>query len=91
MLVLLPAYTVILWKLKGSTVGGIVCRLQLVRVDGRPVDWTTALVRAFAAYLSVLCLGLGFIWVAFDAERQSWHDKIAGTTVVRSPSGISLV
>jgi uncharacterized RDD family membrane protein YckC/cytoskeletal protein CcmA (bactofilin family) len=91
MLVLLPAYTVILWKLKGSTVGGIVCRLQLVRVDGRPVDWTTALVRAFAAYLSVLCLGLGFIWVAFDAERQSWHDKIAGTTVVRSPAGISLV
>lgn len=91
MLILLPAYTVILWKLKGSTVGGIVCRLQLVRVDGRPVDWTTAIVRAFAAYLSVLCLGLGFIWVAFDAERQSWHDKIAGTTVVRPPKGVSLV
>jgi len=91
MFLLLPAYAVVLWKLKGSTIGGIVCRLQVVRLDGRPIDWTTAVVRGLGSYLSVVCVGLGFLWVAFDKERQSWHDKIAGTTVVRPPSGISLI
>ncbi|HEY4989416.1 MAG TPA: AIR carboxylase family protein, partial [Opitutaceae bacterium] len=43
----------------------------------------------FAA--SVLALGLGFIWIAFDREKQGWHDKIAGTVVVRLPKGSSLV
>jgi uncharacterized RDD family membrane protein YckC len=91
MLLLLPAYAVVLWKLKGSTIGGIVCRLQVVRLDGRPIDWTTAIVRGLGSYLSFVCVGLGFLWVAFDPQRQSWHDKIAGTTVVRPPSGISLI
>jgi uncharacterized RDD family membrane protein YckC len=35
--------------------------------------------------------GLGFVWVVFDSERQSWHDKIAGTVVVRAAKGVSLV
>jgi uncharacterized RDD family membrane protein YckC len=26
-----------------------------------------------------------------DHERQAWHDKIAGTVVVRVPKGVSLV
>jgi len=29
-------------------------------------------------------MGFGFIWVVFDDQRQSWHDKIAGTVVVRA-------
>jgi uncharacterized RDD family membrane protein YckC len=28
-------------------------------------------------------LGLGLIWVAFDPKKQGWHDKLAGTIVVR--------
>jgi len=27
---------------------------------------------------------LGFIWIAFDKRRQAWHDKIAGTYVIRA-------
>jgi uncharacterized RDD family membrane protein YckC len=26
---------------------------------------------------------LGIIWVAFDPRKQGWHDKLAGTVVVR--------
>jgi len=29
--------------------------------------------------------------VAFDDDRQSWHDKIAGTTIVKVPKGTSLL
>jgi uncharacterized RDD family membrane protein YckC len=35
--------------------------------------------------------GLGFFWIAFDHERQAWHDKIAGTVVVRVPKTVPLV
>jgi len=48
-------------------------------------------VRALGCFLSLLVCGLGFIWVAFDQEKQSWHDKIAGTVVVRVPKGVSLI
>ena len=90
-LLLLATYGAIMWKMKGTTIGGIVCGLKIVRLDERPVDWTTAIVRALASFLSLFVAGLGFLWIAFDPERQSWHDKIAGTAVVQLPQGTSLV
>lgn len=89
--VALAAYGACMWKLRGTTIGGIVCGLKVVRLDDRPIDWSTAIVRALGCFLSLVVLGLGFIWVAFDDQKQSWHDKIAGTTVVRVPKGVSLI
>jgi uncharacterized RDD family membrane protein YckC len=85
------AYCVVLWALRGTTIGGIICSLKVVRLDDRKVDWTVAVVRGLAGFLSLAVFGLGFIWVAFDDEKQSWHDKIAGTTIVKMPKGVSLV
>ena len=90
-LILLAAYGAVMWKLKGSTIGGIICGLHVVRVDGRPIDWPTAIVRALGCFLSLAVVGLGFIWIAIDHDRQGWHDKIAGTAVVRAPKGASLL
>ncbi len=87
----LAAYGAAMWKLRGTTIGGIVCSLKVVRLDDREIDWSTAIVRALGCLLSLAVLGFGFIWVAFDDQKQSWHDKIAGTTVVRLPKGGSLV
>lgn len=84
-------YLIVLWGTKATTIGGIVCSLKVVRLDDRPVDWPTALVRTLGGFVSLIPAGLGFIWVAFDDQRQSWHDKIAGTTIVRVPRGVSLV
>jgi uncharacterized RDD family membrane protein YckC len=89
--VMLAIYGAVLWKLKGATVGGIIFGLKVVRLDARPVDWVTAIVRALGCFLSLFAIGLGFIWIAFDREKQGWHDKIAGTVVVRLPKGGSLV
>jgi len=90
-LLLLAGYGAVMWKLKGTTVGGTICGLRVVRLDGRVMDWPTAIARAFGCFLSLAVAGLGFIWVVFDPERQSWHDKIAGTVVVRAPGGAALV
>jgi uncharacterized RDD family membrane protein YckC len=90
-LVALAIYGALMWKHKGTTIGGIVCGLKVVRVDNRELDWATAIVRALACFLSLAVAGLGFIWIAIDDEKQSWHDKIAGTAVVMVPKGISLV
>lgn len=88
---LLALYAAAMWKVKGTTIGGIVCGLQVVRFDERPLDWPTVIVRALGSFLSLIVAGLGFIWVVFDPEKQSWHDKIAGTTVVCTTKRTSLV
>jgi uncharacterized RDD family membrane protein YckC len=90
-LVMLAIYGAVMWKLKGATVGGIVFDLHVVRLDGRPIDWETAIVRALGCFLSLAVVGLGFIWIAFDDGSQAWHDKIAGTVVVRVKKGVPLV
>jgi uncharacterized RDD family membrane protein YckC len=90
-LVVLAIYGALMWKLRGTTVGGLVFHLQVIRVDGRPIDWETAIVRALACFLSMVVVGLGFFWIAFDSGKQGWHDKIAGTAVVRVPRAMPLV
>jgi uncharacterized RDD family membrane protein YckC len=90
-LLVLAAYGAMMWKLRGATVGGIVFDLRVVRLDGRQIDWETAIIRALSCFLSLAVAGLGFIWIAFDPNNQAWHDKIAGTVVVRVAKGAPLV
>lgn len=90
-LIALAIYGALMWKLRGTTVGGIICHLRVTRIDGRPLSWETAILRALGCFLSLVAAGLGFFWIAFDAERQAWHDKIAGTVVVSVPKVRGLV
>jgi uncharacterized RDD family membrane protein YckC len=90
-LIIALAYFAGLWAWKGTTIGGIVLKLHVVRCDGQPVAFLAALVRGLAAALSVFVLFLGFLWIAWDHDKQGWHDKIAGTIVVRLPRSLPLV
>jgi uncharacterized RDD family membrane protein YckC len=63
----------------------------VVREDGKPLNFLAAFVRSLAAVFSILALFLGFFWIGWDGQKQGWHDKIAGTVVVRLPKAISLV
>jgi uncharacterized RDD family membrane protein YckC len=85
------AYFSAMWAWKGTTVGGIVLNLQVVRVDGQPLTFLAAIVRSLAALFSAAVLFLGFFWIGWDRDKQGWHDKIAGTVVVRLPKAVSLV
>jgi len=81
----LPAVAVILfWIYKSATPGKMVVGAAIVdaKTLGRPS--TGQLIgRYLAYYLSTVVLMLGFLWIAFDRRKQGWHDKLAGTVVVR--------
>lgn len=85
------AYFAGMWAWKGTTIGGIVLGLKVVRLDGQPVTFAVALVRGLSAAFSIIVLFLGFLWIAWDKDKQGWHDRIAGTVVVRLPRGTPLV
>jgi uncharacterized RDD family membrane protein YckC len=73
------------WVRGGQTLGMRTWRIKLVRQDGGPVTWTDALKRFVSALLSLLCLGLGFLWVLYDRDKLAWHDRWSGTRLVLLP------
>jgi uncharacterized RDD family membrane protein YckC len=87
---MLVAYHVAFWLWKATTLGGIICQLRVVRVDGAPLRLVDALVRGLVGVFSLATFGLGALWILRDPDRQSWHDKVAGTLVVRVPRNFPL-
>jgi uncharacterized RDD family membrane protein YckC len=76
------------WVGWGRTAGMAVTDLHLVRAaDGGPVFLGRAMLRYATLPLSFLILFLGVLFVAFDPQKQGWHDRIAGTFVVRPVRG----
>jgi uncharacterized RDD family membrane protein YckC len=78
-------YHVGFWTWKQTTVGGIICQLRLVRVDGNPLTFADALVRGLVGVFSLAAVFIGALWMLRDPESQTWHDKVAGTYVVKVP------
>jgi len=70
------------WVRGGQTLGMRTWRIKLVRRDDEPITWIDALKRFGSAWVSLLCLGLGFLWVLFDRDKLAWHDKFSGTRLV---------
>ncbi|AKH69415.1 putative membrane protein/domain [Spongiibacter sp. IMCC21906] len=83
---LLPALVVILfWIYKSATPGKMAFKLSIVdaKTGAKPSNGQL-IGRYFAYYISILPFFLGIIWVGIDRRKQGWHDKLAGTVVVRS-------
>ncbi len=71
----------VLWS--GQTPGKRLFRIRVVRLDGKPIGWWTALER-FGGYTAGLGTGLlGFLQVFWDRNRQAIQDKISETVVVK--------
>jgi uncharacterized RDD family membrane protein YckC len=81
----LPAVAVIVfWVYRQATPGKMVIKARIVDAETAGPPSTGQLVgRYFAYYVSIIPLCLGLFWVAFDARKQGWHDKLARTVVVR--------
>jgi len=73
------------WVRGGQTLGLRTWRMKLVNKDGGPITWTIALKRFASALFSLLCLGLGFLWVIYDRDKLAWHDRLSGTRLMRLP------
>ncbi len=81
----LPSAIIILcWFLCAATPGKMAISAKIVDAKTgqrpKPVQF---IIRYLGYYLSALPFCLGFIWVAFDARKQAWHDKLARTVVIR--------
>ena len=85
------AYHVVMWTLKGTTLGGMILRLKCVRIDGSTLDWGVSVTRSLASFFSFVVLCLGFFWASWNKDKQAWHDIIAGTTIVQVPKGTAMV
>lgn len=82
---LLPALAVIaFWILKQATPGKMLISARIVdAASGQPATPGQLVGRYLGYFVATLPLGLGILWVAFDRRKQGWHDKLAGTVVVR--------
>jgi uncharacterized RDD family membrane protein YckC len=82
----LPTVAVILfWVFRSATPGKMAIGARILDArTGKPASVAQLIVRYLGYYLSLLPLGLGFLWIALDARKQGWHDKLAGTVVVRA-------
>jgi uncharacterized RDD family membrane protein YckC len=83
---LLPAIAVIaFWIYRSATPGKLALSLRVVDANTglalRPVQ---SIVRYLGYFVSTVPLCLGLVWVGLDRRKQGWHDKLAGTVVVRS-------
>lgn len=81
----LPAFAVIVfWILKQATPGKMAISSKIVdATTGNPATAAQLIGRYFAYLVSTIPLFLGIIWVAFDKRKQGWHDKLAGTVVIK--------
>jgi len=81
-------YYVLFTGLRGQTPGKMLIGARVVDSQGRvPGLWRAFLREVIGKLLSAVVLLLGYVWIAFDGKKQGWHDKIAGTYVVRSRPG----
>jgi len=79
-------YFLYFWSAHGSgqTPGMRALRLRVIRTDGTYMSVGRAFLRNIGLGLSTIALGIGLLWVAFDKNKQGWHDKIADTFVIRT-------
>ena len=75
-------YFIGFWVWRGQTPGQMVTNTKVVRVDGKPVDLRTAVLRFLGYILCILTFGIGFLMIAGDERKQGLHDKIAETYVI---------
>lgn len=76
-------YFVGAWALFGTTVGMRLFGMRIVQTGGAKLTPVAAVIRFLGLILSFAVILIGVIWVAFDKNKQGWHDKLAGTYVIR--------
>ena len=83
----LPAVAIVLfWVYRAATPGKMLLRAKILDAEtGQPPSVPQCIGRYLGYYVSIFTLFLGFLWIAFDSRKQGFHDKLAGTVVVRTP------
>ena len=85
MLAVIYAFFVFFWTRGGQTLGLRSWRMRLETPDGGVPSFAAASIRFVMAIVSLLPLGLGFLWQLWDRDKLSWHDRVSGTRLVHYP------
>lgn len=86
--VLPTVLVLVLWMRLSATPGKLA--VGAIIVDARTGDKPSTrqfIIRYLGYFVSCVPLMLGLFWVGFDPRKQGWHDKMAGTVVVRRKGG----
>lgn len=80
------AYFMYFWSSygHGQTLGDRALNIRVVKTTGTELTLMDAFLRYIGFVVSCILLFIGVIWVAFDPDKQGWHDKIASTYVVKA-------
>ncbi|GGK79385.1 RDD family protein [Amphritea balenae] len=79
------AFFAYFWVRLGQTLGMQVWRLRIQTAEGCHISPRQALIRFMTAILSFGCFGLGFFWMLFSPEKNTWHDAFSETQIVLLP------
>ncbi|MCX6783127.1 MAG: RDD family protein [Candidatus Levybacteria bacterium] len=73
-----------LLKNTGATIGKKIMSIKVIRENGKPLTYSDAVIREVSKILSGSFFFLGYLWMFWDIKKQTWHDKIAKTIVVKA-------
>jgi uncharacterized RDD family membrane protein YckC len=68
----------------GQTLGGKALGIKVVDANGQMPSVGAAVIRSLMAYVSAAVILIGYLWMLWDPRKQTWHDKVAGTFVVKA-------
>ena len=89
LLLVMYAFFAWFWHYSGQTLGMQAWRLRIDDVDEGRISYRQTLLRFAGAWVSALCLGMGYLWVLFDRDKCSWHDRLSHSRVVQIPKNKS--
>ncbi len=83
-LLLMGTIFILFWIFRNATPGKMIFKAVIVDASTLAAPSVAQnIIRYLAYFISLIPFGLGFIWIAFDAKKQAWHDKIARTVVIK--------
>ena len=77
-------YSVWMLSTYSATVGMMVLKIKITKESGGKVTYQDGILRYFASILSAVTLFLGYFWMIWDPKKQTWHDHIAKTVIIRA-------
>ncbi len=81
--IVLAIVVILFWIYRSATPGKILLKMKIVDAKtGEKPSRKQLIIRYIGYIISILPLGLGFIWIYYDKKCQGWHDKMAHTVVV---------
>ena len=75
----------------GRTPGNAALGITVVSVRdgiGQPIGYGRAIARWLMSYVSAIAILIGYLWMLWDPQKQTWHDKVAGSVPVYTGSNV---